>query len=173
MNEINPSDAMWRMLLDEDVLTQKRGEAEKKYRDLTGEQIKGLRCRAKTDLMFLAGGCLEYDLLSVPFHGHLAQWLYEVRYERYKMTLLARDHYKSTLLTIADSIQMSLPNDAGVDYYPYTLGPDIKILIAHEVRESASRFLYELTKAYREKPLMLALFPELIPSPRVQRMNKW
>ena len=173
MNEINPSDAMWKMLLDEDILTQKRGEAEKKYRDLTGEQIEGLRKRAKTDLMFLAGGVLEYDLLSVPFHGHLAQWLYGVRYERYKMTLLARDHYKSTLLTITDAIQMSLPNDAGVDYYPYTLGPDIKILIAHEVRESASRFLYEITKAFREKPLMLALFPELIPSPRVQRMNKW
>ncbi len=173
MDKVNPSDAMWKVLLDEDTLTKRRGQAEDKYRDWTGVQIEGLRKRAKTDLMFLAGGILEYDLLSIPFHGHFARWMWEVRYERYKMSLLARDHYKSTIKTITESIQMVLPNDAGVDHYPHLLGPNIKMLIAHEVRESASRFLYEITKAFREKLVMLALFPELIPSPRVQRMNKW
>ena len=172
-NLFSPDDAAWNILLDEDVLTERRDKAEKKYRNLSGSQIQGLRKRAKEDLFFLASAVLEYNLLSVDFHGHYTQWLRQVWGERYRMTLFARDHYKSTINTISDAIQMALPNDAGVTAYPYTLGPDIKILLSHENRESASRFLYEITQAFRAKPLMLALFPELIPSPRVQRMNKW
>ena len=173
MIDDNVTDAAWKMLFDEDILTDKRRAAEEKWKDLSGEQIKGMRRRAKTDLMFLGGGVLEYDLLSVTLHGHYMRWLEEIRGERYRLSLLPRDHYKSTANTIIDSIQMALPNDAGVTDYPYSLGPNIKLLIAHEVRESASRFLYEITKAFLDKPLMLALFPEMIPSRRIQRMNKW
>lgn len=166
-------DAAWKMLFDEDILTDKRRAAEEKWKDLSGIQIDGMRRRAKTDLMFLGSGLLEYDLLSVSLHGHYMRWLEEVRGERYRMTLLPRDHYKSTANTIIDAIQMALPNDAGVTDYPYSLGPNVKLLIAHEVRESASRFLYEITKAFLDKPLMLAIFSDMIPSRRLQRMNKW
>ena len=170
---INPSDEAWSVLLDDDTLNKRRDEAEYKYRDLSGSQIKDLRKLAKTDLFFLANAVLGYELLSEDFHGHYTQWLAKVKGERYRMTLFARDHYKTTINTISDSIQMALPNDAGVTDWPYCLGPDVKILLSHENRESASRFLYEITQAFRAKPFMLALFPELIPSPRIQRMNKW
>ena len=171
---VNPSDDAWAVLLDEDSLSERRTKAENKYRDLSGSQIKKLRTRAKSDLFFLANAVLEYDLLSVNFHGHYTQWLQGTWGQRYRMTLFARDHYKSTINTISDSVQMALPNvDGLIEAWPYCLGPNIKLLLAHENRESASRFLYEITRAFVDKPLMLALYPELIPSPRVQRMNKW
>lgn len=163
----------WQQLLDEKALSMRRAEAEQRYRDLTSEQIKYLKRRAKTDLFFLANGLLEYDLLSVNLHGHYAQWLDATKGERYRMTLMPRDHYKSTVNTISDSVQMALPNVADVQQWPYCLGPNIKMLIAHENRESASRFLFEITEAFTAKPLMLALFPECIPEPRKQRMNRW
>lgn len=168
----NPSDAEWALLMDEDVLTEKRGAAEHKYRDLSGTQIKGLRKLAKSDAFFLASGCLEYTLLSEGLHGHYYAWLSRMRGERYRMTLLPRDHYKSTCNTITDSVQMALPGGEDMAH-PYNQGPNIKLLLSHERRETASRFLFEIMKAFRDKPLMLALFPELIPSPRVQRMNKF
>lgn len=170
----NPSTDAWKLLIDEDELTKKREQAEKKYRDLSGDQIAHLRKRAKTDLFFLAYGILEYDLLSEKLHGHYIRWLRKNWGERYRMTLFPRDHYKSTVNTISDSIQMSLPNDAGVQVHPYSLGPNIKMLLSHENRESASRFLFEIMEAFRAKPLMLALFPDCIPSTKNgQRMNKW
>jgi hypothetical protein len=170
---VNPSDEAWGILLGEENLSARRAAAEKKYDRLSGSHIKQLRKRCKTDLFFLANGPLEYELLSETFHGHIINWLASTQDERYRMMLLARDHYKSTVATISESIQMALPNDAGVTAWPYSLGPNIKMLLSHENRESASRFLFEITQAFRQKLLMLALFPDMIPSSRVQRMNKW
>lgn len=165
-------DALWELLFSEEVLSERRAAAEKKYDRLTTSQVKLLRQRCKTDLLFLASGPLEYELLSPSFHGHYTRWLRETWDERYRMTLFARDHYKTTIATIAESVQMALPNEAGVTAHPYLLGPNIKILLAHEKKDTASRFLFEITQAFRYKLLMLALFSDLIPSPRLQRMNR-
>jgi hypothetical protein len=171
-NQFSPTDEAWGALLDDEILNEKRKAAEQRFRDLSGVQISLLRRRVKTDLLALAG-ILEYDLLTVGLHGHYAAWLKKMWGQRYRMTLLPRDHYKSTENTTIDSIQMVLPNEAGVVERPYCLGPNLKMLLAHENRESASRFLYGITQAFRSKPWMLALFPDMIPSPRTQRMNKW
>lgn len=168
-----PTDAEWRELWSDDKLSERRLAAEHRFRDLTSDKIEYLRKRAKNDLFFLTYGILGYDLLSESLHGHYARWRDKVRGERYRMTLLPRDHYKSTENTISDSIQMALPNDAGRLDHPYCMGPNIKLLLSHENRESASRFLFEITEAFRAKPLMLALFPDCIPERNVQRLNKW
>lgn len=160
-------------LLDEEKLAARRREAEQQYRDFTSDQIDYLRRRCKEDLFFLAYGPLQYDLLSEGFHGHVARWMKSQWGWRNRMILLPRDHYKSTIVTISDSVQMALPNVANVQAYPYSLGPNIKLLLSHEVREKAAKFLYEVTAAFTKKPLMLALFPEVIPSKRVHRINKW
>ena len=60
------------------------------------------------------------------------------------MILLPRGHYKSTVSTIGESVQIALPNDAGAEDHPFHLGPNVKVLLAHEVRETASKFLYEI-----------------------------
>lgn len=121
---------------------------------------------------------MGYDLLSVGLHGDYCHWLEKTRGERYRVKLLPRGHYKTTVDTIGESIQIALPNrnandEIIVPEYPWTLGPDVKILLAHETREGASRALFEIADAFLGKPLMLALFPELVPSTRKQRINKF
>lgn len=170
---INHSDRDYENLFDEKRISAARKRAEEKYRDLTSDEIEYFRRKCKSDLFFLCSGPLEYDLLSTNLHGHLCRWMMQNRGERYKLQLLPRDHYKSTVITIADSIQMALPNVAGLTEYPYTLGPNIKILLAHEIREKAGDFLFEIAAAFTRKELMLALFSECIPSKNLQKINKW
>lgn len=169
-----PSDDDWRFLLDEKEISKRRAKAEKKFENLSTDQVKNIRKIAKTDLFFLATGLLEYSRLTENFHGHYCQWLARNRAARRRMTLKPRGHFKSTENTISDSIQMAIPNDAGVTYHPYNLGTRLKLLLAHENRESASRFLFEITEAFTAKEAMLMAFPDCIPSKRNgQRVNKW
>jgi hypothetical protein len=162
----------WTEMADEREVALRRRNAELRLRDLSLDQVENLRKRAKNDLFFLSS-ILEYDRLSVRLHGGLCTWLEENRGVQYRSQLLPRGHFKSTVITIADAIQMALPNDAGIEAHPYNLGPNVKILLAHENRESASRFLFEIAAAFLKKEIILALFPECIPSARVQRINKW
>lgn len=159
-------------LTDEKKLSDRRKKAEDEYKDFTSDQIDYLRRRCKNDLFFLARGPLQYNLMSPKLHGNLSRWIERTRSEQYRMILLPRGHYKSTIATISDSVQMALPNvgDVAVDH-PYTNGENVKILLAHENKESASRFLYEIIAAFMSKPAMLALFPECIPTKK-QRLNK-
>lgn len=161
-------------LSDEEELSKRRKAAEEKHKNLTMSQVNHLRRKAKEDLYFLSKGPLEYELLSARLHGHLCSWIHASRTDQYRLLLLPRGHYKSTVSTIAESVQIALPNvDNVLDVYPWNLGPNVKLLLAHENRESASRFLFEVAEAFLKKPLMLALFPECIPSKRQQRINKW
>ncbi len=160
-------------LFDEASITVARRNAEHKARDWSSDDVAMLRRKCKNDLFFLARGPLEYTRLSPKFHGDLTGWMARTRNEQYKMTLLARGHYKSTLKTIAESIQMTLPNDVGILEHPFCLGTNATILISHEVRERAADFLFEIAAAFTRKPGMLALFPECIPNKNLQRINKW
>ncbi len=166
------SDA-WEFLLDDKHINKRRAESEKQFGDLGDDQIKYLRKRAKNDLYFLCHGILGYDLMSPKLHGSLANWMLKTQGERYRMILKPRGHYKTSMATIGDGIRIVLPNDAGVVEHPYCLGTNAKVLLGHEVRDSASRFLFEITQAFVSNPLMMALFPECIPSNRKQRMNRY
>jgi len=170
---IEHTDEDFDALVDEQDLVDRRQSAEKKYEDLDSNSIEHLRRRMKYDTYFLAS-ILGYKKLHPVFHGHYTQWLERQRGQQYRLTLFARGHYKSTLNTITDSIQMALPNVGDVlQAHPYAHGPNLKLLIAHEVREKASEFLFEIASAFTKNETMLALFPECIPSKRVQRINKW
>ena len=173
VTDFTPSDLDFESLADPKLVSAARQTAEDTYRDLGSEEIAELRRRSKSDLFFFSYGVLGYDLLSPRLHGHLCRWLERTRRTQYRVLLLPRGHYKSTVLTISGSVQMALPNDAGVQEHPWSLGTNLKLLLAHENRESASRFLYEVSEAFLRKPLMLALFPECIPDRKRQRINKW
>ena len=170
---VEPTAGEWNDLTDEREISKRRKAAEEQYSDLTNDQIRHLRRKCKQDLFFLANGPLEYDLLSSNLHGSYARWLSGTRDSRFRLQLLPRGHYKSTIGTISESVQLALPCDGLEMPYPWNLEQSIKILIGHENRESAARFLYEITQAFMSKPLMLALYPECVPSKRHQRMNKW
>ena len=120
-------------LFDEKEISKARGAAEEKHRDLSSSDIDYLRKRCKTDLFFLTSGPLEYPDLSVKLHGDLTSWMKRQWGSQHRMILMPRGHYKSTVCTIADGIQMALPNVADVQVLPYSLGPNLKLLIGHGV----------------------------------------
>ena len=169
----NDLEANFDALFDEKAISKARGAAEEKYKDLSSSDIEYLKKKCKTDLFFLTSGPLEYTLLSPHLHGHLIHWIKQQWGAQHRMILLPRGHYKSTVCTVADGIQMALPNVADVQALPYSYGPNLKLLIGHEVRETASKFLYEIAAAFTRKPGLMALFPECIPTKRTHRMNKW
>ena len=152
----------------EDNLERSREEAKKFGED----DWRKLRILAKTDLFFLAYTILGYDKLSVNLHGNLCEYIKKTEGERFREFLLPRGHYKSTILTIAHSIQVALPDDLGTAQWPLSLGTNSRILIAHETHESAMRFLASITGHFLGNPFLMALFPECIPNPRKHRINK-
>ncbi|KKM22798.1 hypothetical protein LCGC14_1621620 [marine sediment metagenome] len=158
-------------LADEKELSKRRAAAEDQFKDLSGDDLLFMRKWAKRDLFFLTNTILEYDLLSPKLHKHYCKWKEETRGHQYRLELLPRGHYKTTL-NIGESIQIALPNDDKiVTEYPWTLGSNVKILLSHETEKGASRMLYEIAEAFMSKPMMLAFFPECIPTRRRQRIN--
>ncbi|MEE8114710.1 MAG: hypothetical protein V3T23_10185 [Nitrososphaerales archaeon] len=161
-------------LFDKRGLNKARRAAEEIGKDWDSGQIEYMRRRCKNDLFFLCHGPLEYTKLHTKFHGDLTRWIQRTRNLQHKLLLLARGHYKTTVESIGDSIQMSLPNGDGIiQEHPYTLGTNVKILIAHEVRETAADILFEITAAFTRKPTFMALFEDCIPTKNVERINKW
>lgn len=159
-------------LADEASLSKRRADAEMQFRDLDSNALHQMKRRAKTDLFYLTSVILGHDLLSIRLHGHYCKWKEKTRRYRYRLELLPRNHYKTTV-NASESVQIALPNvdDVAMDY-PWTLGPNVKMLISHETERGASRMLVDIAEAFLSKPLMLALFPECIPSPKKHRINK-
>lgn len=134
-------------------------------------QIKRLRRLCKVDLGFLCTFMLGYSKLSPQLHGHLIQWMKETIEEQYRLVLMPRSHYKTTVYTKGDAIQIALPDDLGDQPYPRNLGNEVRMLISHEKAGAAERILFEIANHFISNPKMLALFPECQPQERIQRIN--
>lgn len=180
MAQLTPEDEELGRLLDEkvahytdpEVVRQKRVQAEKIAGPLSTEQWKGIRSRSKNDLFFLSQGLLNYDRLSVHLHGHLCRWLGKTADEQFRMVLLPRGHFKSTIGTIGDSIQIALPDVDSNSIYPRNLGTNVRILIGHETEKGAERKLVSILGHFLSNSKMLAFWPECIPQFRKARINK-
>ncbi|KKL21416.1 hypothetical protein LCGC14_2445650, partial [marine sediment metagenome] len=109
-----PTDEEWEALLRPDRLDKAQDEAKKRRDALDEDEIRELQILAKTDTFFLSYSILGYTKLTTKFHGHFCAWLDKTRTQRkvldgeetdeltwlYRMTLLARSHFKSTIKTI-------------------------------------------------------------------------
>lgn len=164
-------DADFYRLLDEKEITRKRKEGEKRVEGLDTETYNKLKIRCKTDLFFLCG-ILGFNRLSPNLHGNLCAWMEATKHEQYREILLPRGHFKSTIATIAHAIQIVLPDVSGLEPWPLNLGTNCRVLIGHETSEQASRFLYAITSQFTGNPLLMALFPECVPSFKVHKINK-
>ena len=181
-----PTDDEWESLLHPDRLDKAQEEAKRKRDALDEDEVRELQILSKTDTFFLSYSILGYTKLTTKFHGHFCAWLDITRNERkvineevldellwlYRLTLLARSHFKSTIKTITGSVQAALPDISGKELYPFNLGTDIRLLLGHEAHAGSQRFLYEITGHFTGNPKLIALFPECVPNPRVQRINK-
>lgn len=191
--QIFVTDSMVEQLLSEVTSGVAQQKAIEKVKPLSHEETCKLRIRAKRDLFFLCYGVLGNTRLSPSLHGNLCREVESTEQKRFREFLLARGNFKSTIITIGHSIQIVLPitnedlsydgwwfkqgekphYEVGKLSYPADLGVDAKVLIAHETHESAARFLYAITNHFTNNSLLMGLFPEAVPSPRKNRINKW
>lgn len=185
------TDEMVDRLMDEEVLKNTQTKAKDQRAKFTQTNIRQLRIRAKRDLFFLCYAVLGNTRLSPNLHGHLCAQIRRTENDRFHEYLLARGNFKSTIITIGKTIQTILPvTEADLEFdgwwikepteldlsplpWPSSLGTDCRCLIAHETHEGAARFLYAITNHFLTNPLLQALYPEAIPSPRKHRINKW
>lgn len=158
-------------LTDESILKERQKAAEKAVQGYTTEVWHELRRRAKHDLFFLSYGVLGFKKLSINLHGHLSTWLQGTDHEQFREVLLPRGHYKSSVVTISDSIRIVLPDDAGIAPWPRNLGTNCRVAITHEIEKMASKFLGSITGHFMSNPTLMGLFPECVPVPRVQVIN--
>lgn len=166
------SDDKWRAVLDPRRVDTAKRQAEQHYGKLSSDEIEYLRKKAKNHLFFLTHGLLGYNKLSVNLHGHYASWIMRNRTAKRRIELLPRGHFKSTIETVGDTIQLVLPDVVGGQPFPYNLGPNARVLLGHETGFGASRFLFEITGHVTGNPKLIGLFPEIVPEARTQRMNK-
>lgn len=159
----------------EQAISEGRRKAEEylKQAGFNSDQVAHLRIKAKKDLFFCCYSILGYDKLSPVLHGEVCNWHKDTETELYRLCLLPRSHYKTTIGTIGDTIQTVLPDDLGDSVYPRNLGTDLRLLLAHEKHESASRFLFSITQHFTQNPVLTALFPETVPNPRQHRINRY
>lgn len=165
-------DEAWDKLLDDDNISKAREEGEKIVGNPNTEMHLKLRMLCKTEPFFLCETILGYKRLSTNLHGHLSLWLKKTQHCQFREILLPRGHFKSTLATITDSIRIILPDDSGSLPHPYNLGTNCRLLIAHETLAQAQKFLFAITQHFLGNPLLMALFPECIPSPAKQKINQ-
>lgn len=152
-----------RQYSQEDVDNARR-RGEEKLGNLTSDQIKALRVKAKKDLFFLCYGVLGYDKLSRNLHLDFTRWIGRTNIShQFRLGLLPRSHFKSTIFTIGDSLQIALPDDLRDSPYPRNLGTEVRVLLSHETDSSAQRFLSSIRDHLFRGEVLLALFPELIP----------
>lgn len=168
-------------LVDRHLNSDVRFQADKNKAKLSKEQFHKYRARAKKDLFFLCASILGNTRLSVDLHGDLCEHIRKTANDRFHLFLYPRGNFKTTIITIGHSIQLALPytkEDAEYDEdpsplpYPANLGTNLRLLIAHETHESASRFLFAISNHILTNPILMALFPEIVPTPRSQRINK-
>ena len=187
--EIYVTDVMIDRLIDDTALKAVEVKAKDERKKFSPTNYRQLRIRAKRDLFFLCYAILGNTRLSPNLHGHLCAHVKKTENDRFHEYLLARGNFKSTILTIGKTIQRILPvteEDIALDGWwlppgteitpipwPDVLGTDCRSLIAHETHEGSARFLYAISNHFLANPVLQALFPEAIPSPRKHRINKW
>lgn len=165
------TDGLWQAADSEDVLKAQR-EAEQKMKAFTSDQILHMRNKAKNNVWWLAYSVLGYNLVDSRLHKDFSGWLHQHDDDQYRCILLPRSHLKSTIATISDTIRIVLTDDMGTSPYPRNLGPNARVLIGHEIHDSAAVFLNSITDHFMINPLLMGLFPELVPDARKQRINK-
>ena len=158
-------------LSEPEQISENRAKGERQLEELTTSEVTEMKWLAKHNLYYLAKSILGYRDLSPQLHGNLCSWLMRVAREQFRGILLPRSHFKSTIITITDSVQSALPDIDMSSDWPNILGPDIRVLLAHETHTGAQRFLYEITSHFLGNPKLMALFPECIPDKRRQRIN--
>lgn len=124
--------------------------------DLTGRQRAKLayeaeRLLCKNDLYYLAKEVLGYKDMSPGYHRILADTIRTYK-DEWQLHLHPRGHFKSTLLTVSETIQAIINN------------PNETILIVNAVLGNSVSFLREIKSHFLGNERFRYLFPEFVPN---------
>jgi hypothetical protein len=144
---------------------------------MTDQQLKIIRKQCLRDFFSFCQGVMGYDEISEEPHGAYCRFLQGP--ERRKQSTMPRSFVKTWIGTIAFSCYVTLPREEE-DEFPYykawedkmwTLGTDIRVLVASYVVTNAEKMISLIRKTYESNVAMQILFPEIIPTNF--RKTKW
>ena len=147
------------------------------YKDLIEAENKDNADLGKRSLFFLARHILNYELID-EFHRPLCDEISEINdyilykvhpedfafkppFPRQRLWLWARGHLKTTLITIAHSIQLVL------------LNPNIRILISHNKLENAKGVLSQIKWHFTRNRTFRRTYPEFCPKANKDGKIEW
>ncbi len=125
------------------------------------DMLADLATHAESDLYYFAQGVLGYSDLAVKCHQPLCIFVTD-NSARFKMILIPRGHYKTTIVTISRTLQMVCRN------------VNSRILIANETSTNAERFLGAIKSQCEGNRRFRTLFGHVLPpdTKKVRWSNK-
>lgn len=136
----------------------------------TTEKISIARHLCRTDLFFLLWYGLQRGDIAHPWLLERAKEVQNSPNEH--LDLWAREHYKSTIITYAKSIQDVLASH-GNDPLPEWGGVEVTIGIFSHTRPIAKGFLRQIKREFESNQLLLSLFPDVLWENPQKDAPKW
>jgi len=124
---------------------------------LTDETREELRRLARREAYFMGKAVIGFKDMTPKLHRQMGEWISDG--EPRKMGLVPRDHLKTSIWTIADSVRR-IANDR-----------NIRILLGNETATNAQHFLRRIEVVFERNALFQWLFPECIPD--FAKVKKW
>ena len=116
-----------------------------------------LKESASRSTYVMAKAVLGFKDVTPGLHAKMAAWMEGP--SRRKLGLVPRDHLKTSIWTIADTLRLMVNN------------PNIRILLANETATNASHFLRRIQAVFERNAIFRWLWPELIPD--FSKRPKW
>ena len=134
-----------------------------------------LRSKCRKDLFFLCKYIFGFKEMTMRFHGDLCKTIQEVNkfvvnrhkmkvipiLDRSRLFMLFRGCFKTTIISIAHSIQLLL------------LDPDLRICLASNKLDNSKSMLLSIKSQFMYNVLFRFLFPEFCPMPNKEGKIEW
>jgi hypothetical protein len=117
---------------------------------------QSLRFQAQRSTYIMGKAIVGFEDLVPGIHGDMCRWI--ERPSRRKLGLVPRDHLKTSIWTIADTVRR-----IAVDC-------NSRMLIGNETATNAAHFLRRIQAVFERSQIFRWLFPEVIPDPQ---KTKW
>jgi len=125
--------------------------------EISQDMIDKIAQKGRESLFFLTRAILGFDKMTKEIHRPICKVLEDFENNTRILTVLPRDWYKTTLVSISYPIWRAIRN------------PEVRILLVQNTFTNATSKLAAIKQIFEKNALFRACYPELLPGPR----NKW
>lgn len=122
----------------------------KEVEAMTEDMREGLKDMASTNLMFFAKGIMGFKDMTEDCHGPLCAF-FELNKKQYKIGLMPRDCFKSSVITMSGGAQTVLRD------------PEQRLLLRNESSTNAERFLRGIRQQFEKNKVLRGIYSDVIP----------